>query len=129
MDEKRRKKAGVPKGIRYRTRHQLCLKMLKRHGEQLPHTWIAGDDEMGRPYWSRRRLDRLDEQYLLAVPCNTLVRDLEVDPPPYSGRGRKPKRPWTRVDKWFASCSDDWTEIDVRDGAKGPLIVEVHHHR
>ncbi len=126
QDKERCQKAGVPKDIRYRTRHQLCLEMLKKHGTKLPHQWITGDDEMGRPYWFRRRLDRLDEQYLLAVPCNTLVRDLEVDPPPYSGRGRKPKRPWIRVDKWVASCRDgDWTEIDVRDGARGPLIVEV----
>ena len=129
-DKKRRKKAGVPKGIRYRTRHQLCLEMLKQHGEQLSHTWIAGDDEMGRPYWFRSRLDKLNERYLLAVPSNTLVRDLEADPPSYSGRGRTPKRPWTRVDKWVASCSDDdWTGIDVRDGAKGPLIVEVVKRR
>ena len=126
QDKLRRKKAGVPKEIRYRTRHQLCLEMLKAHGEKLPHTWIAGDDEMGRPYWFRRRLDRLNERYLLAVPSNTLIRDLQVDPPPYAGRGRHPKRPWTRVDKWIASQPDEyWTEIDVRDGAKGPLVVEV----
>jgi SRSO17 transposase len=100
--------------------------MLTQHGEHLPHTWITGDDEMGRPYWFRSRLDKLNERYLLAVPSNTLVRDLEVDPPSYSGRGCKPKRPWTRVDKWVTSCRDnDWTHIDVRDGAKGPLIVEV----
>ena len=36
-DQLRRKKAGVPNGIRYRTRHQLCLEMLKEHGETLPH--------------------------------------------------------------------------------------------
>ena len=126
QDPKRRKKAGIPKGTRYRTRHQLCLEMLQEHGDQLPHRWIAGDDEMGRPSWFRRRLDQIDEQYLLSVASNTLIRDLEVDPPPYSGRGRRPKRPWLRVDKWAASLSDDdWTEIDVRDGAKGPLIVEA----
>ena len=28
----------------------------ERHGAELPHRWIAGDDEMGRPYWFRRRL-------------------------------------------------------------------------
>ena len=129
-DKQRREKAGVPKEIRYRTRHKLCLEMLQEHGEQLPHAWIAGDDEMGRPYWFRRRLERLNEQYLLAVPSNTLVRDLEVDPPPYSGRGRKPSRPWTRVDQWVASRTEgDWTEIDVRDGAKGPLIVGVVKRR
>lgn len=104
--------------------------MLKAHGDVLPHSWIAGDDEMGRPYWFRRRLKRLGEQYLLAVPSNTLIRDLDADPPPYSGRGRHPKRPWMRVDKWIMErAQDEWTEIDVRDGAKGPLIVEAIKRR
>jgi len=125
-DRKRREKAGIPKEIRYRTRHQLCLEMLEMHGDKLPHGWIAGDDEMGRPYWFRRRLDKLCERYLLAVPSNTLVRDLHVDPPEYSGHGRRPKRPWTRVDQWAQSLDEkDWTAIDVRDGAKGPIIVEA----
>ncbi len=125
-DRQRRKKAGVPKGIRYRTRHQWCLEMLDQNGQLLPHAWIAGDDEMGRPYWFRRKLDTLGERYLLAVPSNTLVRDLQADPPPYSGFGRPPKRRWTRVERWIASRSDgDWMAIDVRDGAKGPLVVEA----
>jgi len=125
-DRKRRKKAGIPKEIRYRTRHQLCLEMLEKHGDQLPHSWITGDDEMGRPYWFRRRLNKLGERYLLAVPSNTLVRDLHVDPPEYSGHGRRPKRPWTRVDQWAQSLdAKDWAVIDVRDGAKGPIIVEA----
>ena len=129
-DKKRCQEAGVPKGTRYRTRHQLCLEMLKAHGSVLPHSWIAGDDEMGRPYWFRRRLDRLNERYLLAVPSNTLIRDLEADSPPYPGRGRYPKRPWTRVDEWrSAREQEEWTEIDVRDGAKGPLIVETLKRR
>ena len=55
QDQQRRKKAGVPKNVRYRTRHHLCLEMLARHGELLPHTWICGDDEMGRPYWLDRK--------------------------------------------------------------------------
>ena len=129
-DRTRCHKAGVPKGTRYRTRHQLCLEMLKAHGQALPHSWIAGDDEMGRPYWFRSRLNRLDERYLLSVPSNTLIRDLEVDPPAYSGHGRYPNRPWTRVDTWIVEQTDDeWTQIDVRDGAKGPLIVEATKRR
>jgi SRSO17 transposase len=126
QDAKRRKKVGIPKGTRFKTRHQLCIEMLKENGDKLPHGWIAGDDEMGRPHWFRRRLDRLGERYLLAVPSNTLVRDLEVDPPAYSGHGRKPNRPWIRVDKWAASLEEKaWTEVDARDGAKGPLIVQA----
>jgi SRSO17 transposase len=129
-DKKRREKAGVPKEVRYRTRHEFCLEMLAQHGETLPHAWIAGDDEMGRPYWFRRRLDALGEQYLLAVPSNTQIRDLEVEPPEYGGRGRYPKRPWMRVDEWRESLKgSDWTTVDVRDGSKGPLIVEVVKRR
>jgi SRSO17 transposase len=125
-DKARRQKAGVPKTVRYRTRHQLCLEMLEKHGDKLPHTWIAGDDEMGRPYTFRRRLDGLRERYLLAVPSNTLIRDMETEEPPYSGRGRRPKRPWQRVDTWAASLQKRaWTTIDVRDGSKGPLVVEL----
>jgi SRSO17 transposase len=125
-DRKRCNKAGIPKKVRYRTRHQLCLEMLAQHGEHLSHAWITGDDEMGRPYWFRRRLDKLDERYLLAVPSNTQVRDLQVDPPQYSGHGRPPKRPWTRVDRWLAALGDkDWTRVDVRDGTKGPLLVDM----
>ncbi len=75
-------KAGVPTALRaYRTRHQLALEMLEHNGASLPHRWIAGDDEMGRPSWFRRRLAALGEQDVLAVPANTSMRDVEVEPP------------------------------------------------
>jgi SRSO17 transposase len=41
---RRRKEAGVPNDIEFRTRHQLALDMLEECGGMLPHTWIAGDD-------------------------------------------------------------------------------------
>lgn len=129
-DRQRREKAGVPKEIRYRTRHQLCLEMLDQHGDKLPHSWIAGDDELGRSSAFRRRLDRLGERYLLAVPCNTTIRDLESEEPPYSGHGRPAKRPWQRVDKWTGALPRRaWTRVDVRDGSKGPLIIEIIKRR
>jgi len=130
-DTARLDKAGVPHDRRgYRSRHQLALDMLQERGASLPHGWIAGDDEMGRPYWFRRRLEQLAERYMLAVPGTTLIRDQEVEPPADSGRGRRPKRPWQRVDQWSASLSADvWTTIDVRDGAKGPLVVDLVKRR
>jgi SRSO17 transposase len=104
--------------------------MLRQRGPQLPHAWIAGDDELGRPYAFRRDLQELHERYLLAVPCNTLIRDLESDEPPYSGHGRRPQRPWQRVDRWLAAMPDTaWTRIEVRDGSKGPLTVEILKRR
>lgn len=125
-DRTRRKKCQVPKNIRFQTRHDLSLEMLDEVGASLPHGWIAGDDEMGRSSAFRKKLRGLDEQYLLAVPSNTLVRDLEAEPPEYHGRGTPPKTPFQRVDKWCASLPTElWTKIDVRDGEKGPLVVEL----
>jgi SRSO17 transposase len=81
-DKARCIKANIPrKRWRHRTRHQLCLDMLQEKGGLLPHAWIAGDDELGRVFWFRGRLHEASEQYLLAVPSNTLIRDLEVPPP------------------------------------------------
>jgi SRSO17 transposase len=130
-DTARLDKAGVPKASRaYRTRHQLALEMLTQNGVWLPHSWIAGDDEMGRPAWFRRRLAALGERYLLAVPSNTAMRDLETEPPEYSGRGRPGKRPWHSVETWSQSLGEEsWQRIDVRDGSKGPLVVEAVKRR
>ena len=55
----RMKKAGVPKGTKFRTRHERVLELLARHGQTRPHQWITGDDERGRPSWFRRDLRAL----------------------------------------------------------------------
>ena len=63
QEKTRLEKAGVPKARRgYRTRHQWALEMLEKNGAALPHRWMAGDDEMGRPSWWRRRLAALGER-------------------------------------------------------------------
>jgi len=125
-DRARRKAAGVPKEVRFQTRHEQALEMLKEQGDWLPHAWIAGDDEMGRNARFRRELNDLGERYVLAVPSDMLIRDLDAPPPEYQGRGAVPKRPFERVDRWREALSAEaWRRINVRDGDKGPLEVEV----
>jgi SRSO17 transposase len=125
-DRKRRQKAGVPREVRFRTRHELALEMLDERGPLLPHRWIAGDDEMGRCSWFREELRSRHEHYLLAVPSNTLVQDLLVPEPPCSGHGRRPAVAFTRVDCWCAALPEEkWETVEVRDGEKGPLLVQV----
>jgi SRSO17 transposase len=133
-DKLRMNKAGVPKSHQtFRKRWQLCLDMLDRYGDQLPHAWVTGDDEFGKPAEFRRELRDRGERYLLAVPCDTTIRDLDVPPPEPAQTGRRaqrPRRPSLRVDAWTAARSDDeWTRIDVRDGEQGPLIVEAIQRR
>jgi SRSO17 transposase len=125
-DKERKKEAGVPKGVRFATRHELALAMLDEQGPLLPHRWVAGDDEMGRSSWFRQQLRQRGERYLLAVPSNTLVRDLRAAEPPYPGHGRRKRTPFVRVDEWRAGLAEeDWETLEVRDGEKGPLLVQV----
>ena len=130
QDRGRREEAGVPETIQFQTRHGLALEMLEECRGRLPHAWIAGDDEMGRPSGFRQELRTQNERYLLAVPSNLLIRDIEVTPPEYAGRGRHPQVPFTRLDHWCRALPESaWTRIDVRDGAKGPLVIEAVQRR
>ena len=120
-DRIRRKKCGVPTKIRFRTRHELALEMLDEQGNLLPHSWIAGDDEMGRSTAFRRELAARNERYLLAVPSNTTIRDLCSAVP----EGKR-VRPFEQVRHWAAALPEKaWVRIDVRDAHHGPLIAEI----
>jgi SRSO17 transposase len=124
QDRKRCKRAGIPKEIGFRTRHELALEMLREHRSALPHAWVTGDDEMGRNSGFREELRKMNECYLLAVPCNTLIRDLDAAPPPYQGSGQPPKVSFQRADSRMKAAKQ-WTRIEVRPGERGPLIVEA----
>jgi SRSO17 transposase len=125
-DNKRRAAAGVPKTVRFQTRHELALELLDEHGRLLPHAWIGGDDEMGRCSWFRQELRARGERYLLAVPSNTTVRDLKAPDPPYTGHGRRPQVPFVRVDPWCAAVpAAAWQTIEVGAGEKGPVAVQA----
>jgi SRSO17 transposase len=125
-DKGRREQAGVPRDVRFRTRHELALEMLDERGSLLPHAWVAGDDEMGRCSWFREQLRSRGECYLLAVPSNTSVRDLFASDPPYAGCGRRPRPPFTRVDRWCAGLAEGaWQTVEVRAAEKGPVEVQA----
>jgi SRSO17 transposase len=125
-DELRRQECHVPEEVRYQTRQEQCLEMLDAWGEQIPHGWVTGDDELGRHTRFRHALRERGERYLLGVPCNTAIRDLEASSPAYQGRGHPPKAPWQSVSAWRQSLgSDGWTRLTVRNGEKGPVEIEL----
>ena len=125
-DRTRRKEVGVPRQVRFRTRHELALEMLDEHGGMLPHGWVSGDDEMGRSSGFRHALAEREERYLLAVPSNTLVRDLDGEPSACGGQGRPRVVPFVRVDRWRRALPEEaWVEVEVQNSEKGPLVVQV----
>ncbi len=96
----------------------------------VPHGWVTGDDELGRHTGFRGQLRERGERYVLGVPCNTIMRDLEAPLPEYHGCGRRPKAPWHSVTDWRQSLpTDAWTHVTVRDGEKGPVEIEMATRR
>ena len=125
-DEQRRQECHVPSEVRYQTRQEQCLEMLDEWGEQVPHGWVTGDDELGRHTRFRGELRDRGERYVLGVPCTTTMRDLEAPLPAYQGRGRRPKSPWQSVTQWRQGLdAEAWTYLTVRDGEKGPVAIEM----
>ena len=129
-NQKRRRECHVPQEVQYHTRHEQCLEMLGLWGDQVPHGWVTGDDELGRHSRFRGELRERGERYVLGVPCNTTMRDLEAPLPQYQGRGRRPKAPWQSVTEWRQSLHPKaWRRLTVRDGEKGPVEIEMVKHR
>jgi hypothetical protein len=124
-DAQRRAACHVPPEVRYHTRHEQCLEMLDAWGEQGPHGWVTGDEELGRHTRFRQQLRERGERYVLGVPCTTTLRDLEAPWPTYQGYGRPPKPPWQSVTVWrHALGPEAWAHLTVRDGEKGPVEIE-----
>lgn len=129
-DEQRRQECHIPPEVRYQTRHEQCLEMLDEWAEQVPHGWVTADDELGRHSRFRQELRERGERYVLGVPCNTTIRDLEAPLPEPSGRGARPKAPWQSVTQWRQGLdANAWTHLQVRDGEKGPVEIEIVRRR
>ena len=91
-----------PKDVRFRTRHELALEMLDEQRPLLPHAWVAGDDEMGRPADFRRKLRGSGR----AIPAGGAVE--HVDPRHRGARRRNTRDevgiPRTRSCGWIAGA-------------------------
>jgi SRSO17 transposase len=127
-DARRRAETHVPTEVKFQERWRAGLDMLDAHREQMPHAWIAADDEFGRVNEFRAELRARDERYVVDVPSSTLVRDLEARRPPRRTRhkGRRREVPFCRVDAWAAKQpSSRWRKIEVKDGEKGPIVVSA----
>jgi SRSO17 transposase len=111
-----RRKAHVPAEVTARTSWELADAMLQRVSAHVPHAWVLGDDEFGRPKEFRDRLADRGERYLLEVPSNTLVRR----PVHWPGR----RRTWRTVSRRAHDrAAGKWQHLTLRNGAKGPIEV------
>jgi SRSO17 transposase len=127
LDPARRAKCHVPPGVAFQEKWRIALDLLDRSLPGLPHGWIAADDEFGRASEFRAALRTRVERYVVDVPGDTTVRDLERRPPPKRpGKRRRRVTPFRRASTWAASRpASRWERIAVGDGENGPLEVEA----
>ena len=119
--KKRRQQCHVPAGVIFQETWRIGLALIERSGTDLPFGWVTGDDEFGRASALRAELRQRHWRYVLDVPANTLIRDL--DEAPAAGKRRPP---WRRVDAWAkAQPSSRWRKCTRGDGTKGPKVVRA----
>lgn len=132
-DKKRRAPCAVPKDIKFRTKPQLGIDLLRRtraHG-LVKFDWLIADEAYGDNGDFLDDLEADQQRYLMEVPVTTTVwtSDPKSSVPPHRGRGRRPSRP--RRDQVLAVKevaaglpAEAWHALQLREGAVGPLVFE-----
>ena len=132
-DPDRREETRVPEDVPFRTKPELAGDLVEsvRANGLLPHDWIIADEAYGSNGTLLSRLEGMGERYLMEVPVSTTVftKDPATEIPPSVGRGPSPSRPRRdsvgSVRDVAASLSQSaWQTLQLRDGAKGPLMFE-----
>jgi SRSO17 transposase len=122
-DRKRRRLTHVPRTVGFQEKWRIGLELLDRSGPDLPHGWVAADDEFGRSTEFRAQLRLRGERYVLDVPSNTLVREVGHRP---GGR----RMPFERAEVWAArQPAGRWKTLTLRGGEQGPLKVRALKRR
>jgi len=125
-DTAHRDKTHVPKEVVHQTGWRLALDLVLTSGRELPHAWVAGDDEFGRVSNLRALLRLHRERYVLDVPSNTSMRDLSQRRPA-SAPGRRERLPeFESVQAWAArQPKRRWRKFCWCGGENGPRQVEA----
>ena len=134
QDRARRRKAGVPKGVRFQTKAALALEMIERAvAGTLSVLWVTCDDGYGRDGGFRQSLADLGLLYVCEVPSDQRVWcELPMLPqrrPGQTGRPRSrlqasPGAPKSQRVRELAGRIEGWRTIRERPGTKKPLASD-----
>ncbi len=134
-DSKRCKAAGVPDDIKFKSKSELALDII-RHARStgIRYAWVGVDGGYGKEPLFLKTLDDEGEQFLADVHKDQSIY-LE-DPCPYipvkqASKGRAPSLhktdiPKMKVAKWADDQPENaWRRITTRDSTKGLLQVDI----
>ena len=114
-DWERRREAGVPAGVGFRTKPRLAQLMLERAVESgVPFAWVAGDEVYGNDRNLRLWLERRCVPHVLAIKRSEKLWAL-------TDRGPRQVRA-DRLASGVEECA--WVRCSAGDGAKGPRVYD-----
>jgi SRSO17 transposase len=133
----RRKACGVPTDLKFKTKPEIGLELLKGAVERdsLPFRWVAADELYGDSPAFRDGVAALGKWYFTEVKCSTLIWQSQpaVYLPEWKGHGRRPirlrlrnekERP-LRVDNLVSILPKDaWRRATIKEGSKGPIVCD-----
>src|SRR5262245_31390346 len=95
QDAARRKGAGVPEGVVFRTKPELASELIRSVGPRIRHGWVTFDEGYGKDPEFLSGLEELGERYIGEVPksCRGWLRRPEVEGPRAGRRGRPRGKP------------------------------------
>jgi SRSO17 transposase len=134
-DASRRKEAGVPEDVVFRTKPELASELIRRVGPKIRHGWVTFDEGYGKDPEFLAGLEESGERYIGEVPksCRGWLRRPEVQEPGTGRRGRRtskprvaPGQPEPRTVEAIAAAlpAGAWKRLQFREGTKG---VQVAH--
>jgi SRSO17 transposase len=144
-DPERRREAGIPEDMSYRSKWQIALELYDRAvGNGLHFEWLTFDEWYGGKPGFLRGLSARGQYFVGEVPRNFVgwLKPPRVVTRAFRrhgrGRGRKVPRlasgssPARRIDELLKQPElrdQPWQRWRVKDGEKGPMVWEIKHCR
>jgi SRSO17 transposase len=136
-DGARRREAGVPEGVVFRTKPELALEMLTvAVHEGVPFCWVGGDSVYGDSPTFVQGVRQLGKWYVVDTSADARVwtEEPQIIPAEQRRKGQRGGRPYTqplvvgeakRVDEVIATLpAKVWRRVTVAEGSQGPRVYE-----
>ena len=125
-----RRQTRVPVGTRFRTKPALAAELVRRTvaAGSVHFDWLVADEDYGKDQGLLRTLERRGQRYVVEVPKTTLV--WRTDPAEAPAAAAEHRDRPSAADPPVVSVQElagrrsaaSWQALQVRDGAKGPLV-------
>jgi SRSO17 transposase len=116
-DAHRRRAAAIPESVRFQTKPELAIEMMKRLFQcQLPIAWVVADTVYGGNLDLRNWLETHEYSSVLAVTCREPVGILTPD-------GQRRRVEASEVESLLLR-EHDWQRLSMSEGSKGPRLFD-----